>query len=64
MSPDKKLFLKIGITQTIIVPIVYIIFGLFNNRPITESLLSSVGTVVACWISIGLFINGSKLPKK
>lgn len=64
MNPNQKLFLKIGIIQTILVPIIYVVIGLFVNRPLTESLLSSVGAIVGCWIVMGFFIIGSKIPKK
>ena len=64
MNPKHKLFLKIGIIQTILVPIIYVVIGLFVNRPLTESLLSSVGAIVGCWIVMGFFIIGSKIPKK
>ena len=64
MSPNQKLFLKIGIIQTILVPIIYVVVGMFVNRTLTESLLTSVGAVVGCWIVMGFFIIGSKVPKK
>ena len=64
MNPNQKLFLKIGITQTILLPIIYIVVGLFVNRSLTESLLSSAGAIVGCWIVMGLFFIGSKIPKK
>ena len=64
MSPNQKLFLKIGIIQTILAPIIYVVVGLFVNKPLTESLLSSIGSIVGCWIGLGLIIVGSKIPKK
>lgn len=64
MSSDQNKLLKIGIIQTILAPIVYVVFGLVGNLSMTDSLLSSVGAVVACWIVIGFLFIGSKNPKK
>lgn len=64
MNPKQKLFLKIGIIQTILAPIIYVFVGLFVNKPLSESLLSSIGSIVGGWIVLGLFIIGSRIPKK
>lgn len=64
MNPKQKLFLKIGIIQTILAPIIYVFVGLFVNKPLSESLLSSIGAIVGCWIVLGLIIIGSRIPKK
>lgn len=64
MDPNQKLFLKIGILLTIFDPIIYFVVGLFLNRSLTESLLSSVGAIIGGWIVMAFFIIGSKIPKK